>query len=161
MATSQLFAASPSGSKYFSRMTNDGMLFFIMPQKVKALEGIKSFEYDVTLLTWNDSITLNFTYKSNTMDSPQDLYIKSGDYTYKSSKCDLLFVDIVKNGYEIRLSSKFLYSDFEKIVKNDIPPVFCFHQNGEQKSATFSHKAWKKERDILGKILTVYNHSLK
>ncbi len=35
----KLFAATPA-DRYFSRMTNEGMLFFIMPQNAKKLDGI-------------------------------------------------------------------------------------------------------------------------
>ncbi len=142
-------------------MTDNGMLFFIMPQKVKSLKGISSFEYDITLLTWNDSITLNYTCKTKKMETPQDFKIISGDSTYNSMDCNLLFVDIIKKGFEVRITTKFLYRDFEKIIQCDTPPIFSFTQGGEEKSATFSQKKWDKEREILNKIISVYNYSRK
>ncbi len=153
-------AASLSG-KYFSRMVDKGMLFFLNPQKVSQVEGVKSFEYDVTMTTWNDSVTINFTCKSDVMDTPQDFKIVSGSNTYKSVKNKVLYTDIIKKGFEIRMSSTLLYRDFEAMVNNENPPTFTFVQGGMQKSASFSSGKWDKERKDLQRILSVYNYTKK
>ena len=44
--------AQSADGRYISRMTQDGTLYFINPQKLSKTEGIKNFEYDMTLLRY-------------------------------------------------------------------------------------------------------------
>lgn len=146
-------------NRYNSRMTRDGVLFFIMPEKLKDLTGIKRFEYDTTLLSWTDSATVNFTFESSSLTLPTDFEIKCESGTIKCSSYSPLFVDIKRNHYEIRLTSKFSISQIESIFKSLTPPVFCFKQEGISKSASYKPKAWASDRKKLNDILQLYNLS--
>ncbi len=145
--------------RYASRMTPDGTIYFIMSKTLSKLQGIKHFEYDMTLLSWTDSVTVNFTFQSKIMGLPTELYIKSGDQSYRCADYSLLFQDLKKNSFEIRVTSKFLTEDLEKIIHSDNPPMFVFPQGDQEASAAYSESAWKKDRKKLIDIYNIYLYS--
>lgn len=145
--------------RYASRMTPDGTIYFIMPKKLGKTQGIKHFEYDMTLLSWTDSVTINFTFQSKIMGLPSELYIQSGDQTFLCDNYSLLFQDIKKNSFEIRVTSKFLTQDIEKIIHSVSPPIFFFPQGNHEAIATYSEAAWKNDRKKLIDIYNIYLYS--
>ena len=149
------YAQSASG-RYFSRKTQDGDLFFLLPQRLKDIDGIKRFEYDVTMPNWTDSVTINFTYESDSMVVPEDLAIICGETPIICSSYAPMFVDIKKNHYEIRVTSKFSLEDFKTMISSDKSPHFIFKQNGQLKQASYPDKAWIKEKKKLKDIINVY-----
>lgn len=146
-------------NRYNSRMTRDGVLFFIMPERLKDLSGIKKFEYDVTLLSWTDSATVNFTFESSSIDIPTDLKVTCDKGSIECLTYSPLFIDIKKNHYEIRITSKFSNTELRSIIDSTTPPRFCFNQGAESKSATYKTKAWSKDRKKLNDIIQLYLYS--
>ncbi|MDE6377264.1 MAG: hypothetical protein K2K72_00805 [Duncaniella sp.] len=161
MLSSVLWAFAQSAeNRYNSRMTRDGVLFFLMPEPLKDLSGIKKFEYDATLLSWTDSTTVNFTFESSSFQLPTDLRVRYGeDGVIECKSFSPLFIDIKKNHYEIRITSKFSNAEFESIIKSLTPPAFCFNQGEEPKSAAYKAKAWSKDRKKLNDIFQLYLYS--
>lgn len=145
--------------RYASRMTQDGTIFFIMPQKIGVTEGIQRFEYDMTLLSWTDSVTINFTFQSAIMERPTSLSIGNKDENFKCTDYSLLFLDIKKNKYEIRVTSKFAASDIKQLIDSPSPMTFRFVQGGQERSATYKEKAWEKDRKKLNDIYKIYLYS--
>lgn len=152
-------AGQNAAGRYVSRMTQDGMLYFINPQKIKQCTEIKNFEYDMTCLSWSDSVTVNFTFKSNSVDRPANLKIESCGKSYACNNYSLLFTDIVKGGYEIRVTSKFLLSDIEKVLQCQSSPIFSFSQNGITRTAAYSSGAWRKDQKKLTDIFNIFRLS--
>lgn len=145
--------------RYASRMTPDGTIYFIMPKKLGKLHGIKHFDYDMTLLSWTDSVTVNFTFVSNTLGLPSDLSIKCGEQIFRCNNYSLLFQDIKKKSFEIRVTSKFPISEIEHMIHNINPPIFIFAQGDQKETATYSDAAWLKERKKLIDIYQIYLYS--
>lgn len=154
-----LAAAQSAQGRYVSRMTQDGKLIFIEPKKISVCSEIKKFEYDVTCLTWADSATVNFTFVSRTISKPRDLKIKSCGSDYVCDNYSLLYTDIVKSGYEIRVSAKYPVADIEKIFQCETSPVFSFKQDDIERTAAYSKSAWAKDRVKLNAIMNLYNTS--
>lgn len=150
-------SAQSAKGRYVSRMTQDGMLYFIEPKKLSKLENIQRFEYDITLISWSDSATINFTFKSKQVDYPDSLYINSCHDHNKITEYSLLFTDIVKGGYEIRVTSKIDTNTLGRLISCPEPPVFSFYQNGTVCSATYSGSAWKSDQKKLSDIFNLYN----
>lgn len=142
--------------RYTSRITPDGTLIFVMPQKLGRTENIKRFEYDITMLSWTDSVTINFTFESKLMAIPSSLTLSSGNVTFECDNYSPLFIDLKKNRYEIRITSRFPAHVLDEILGSDTPPVFSFTQEGVTGSATYSPGAWKKERHTLSDIYKLY-----
>lgn len=153
-----LSAQSASG-RYNSRMTRDGTLYFINPYKLKEKENISSFEYDMTCLTWSDSVTVNFTYVSKSMDLPENLRIESGTVSYPCTDYSPLYIDIVGKGYEIRITSKFPVREILEVIERAAAPGFVFDQAGIQRSAFYTESAWRKDRKKLQDIFTLYKYT--
>lgn len=155
------FSAFPVSSqsaegRYASRMTPDGSIFFIMPHKLSKTEGIKKFEYDMTLLSWTDSVTVNFTFRSLEMGIPKSLSIGNNVKNFKCDNYSLLFMDILKQGYEIRVTSKFASTDIKTLFDSESPLIFNFIQGDTQCYATYKESAWKKDRKKLNDIYQLY-----
>lgn len=155
---SSVFGQSAQG-RYASRMAADGTIFFIEPHKLTDLSNIKRFEYDMTLLSWTDSVTINFTFESDIMTMPETLQIKSCGKTFVCKDYSSLFIDIKKKHYEIRISSKFSISEMEQILQCESSPMFSFSQNGILETASYKNKSWLKDRKKLLDIFKVYQYS--
>lgn len=145
--------------RYSSRMTPDGTLFFINPHKLGDLSNLKRFEYDMTMLTWTDSVTINFTFESQRMSLPDNFKLVSNDAIYECDNYSSLYVDIKKNHYEVRITSKFPVSVIENILANEIAPIFTFSQDGILEKATYRMNAWKKDRKKLLDIFKLFTYS--
>lgn len=152
-------AAQSAEGRYVSRMTRDGTLFFVMPHKLGETESIKSFEYDMTLLSWTDSVTVNFTFLSDRMERPTDLRICSGVSVFACGRYQPLYTDIKKNRYEIRITASFPVEALKAIINSPDPPVFRFRQEGEDASATYRRAAWRKDSRKLQDIFRLYEYS--
>ncbi len=152
-------AYGQSDGRYFSRLSQDGTLFFVMPKKIKNVSGIKKFEYDMTLLTQTDSVTVNFTFISPLMDVPKDLKIATCDTTFNCSDYKPLFIDLKKNKYEVRITSKFSNELLVKMLACPTPPVFSFTQGNVSESASYKPGAWAKDRKILNDIFNLYKYT--
>ena len=149
-------AAQSAEGRYNSFRTRDGMLFFILPKHLKELSGIKRFEYDMTLLSWTDSVTVNFTFESNSVEPISDLHIVCGHDSLPCDSFSNLFVDAKKNHYEIRITSTFSFEEIDRMVKSSSPPRFCFRQGNVDEYATYSSKAWINDKKRLNDILKLF-----
>lgn len=152
-----LFASAQSADgRYTSRMAQDGMIYFINPKKITKCNGIERFEYDMTLLSWTDSVTVNFTFKSKSVAYPEKLQIQTCGKNITTIPYSLLFTDIVKGGYSIRVTSKISSADLEDIISCKSSPVFVFEQDGVERTASYSEGAWKKDEKKLSDIFYIY-----
>lgn len=147
--------------RYTSRITPDGTIFFINPQKLDVLTNLRRFEYDMTLLNWKDSVTINYTIETSRMTAPENFKLVSGDKVYPCKDFSLLFADIKKQHYEIRVTSRFSFQELAQIIASETSPAFVFTQNGVQETAKYKDSAWKKERKKLLAIVQLYVYSKK
>lgn len=145
--------------RYSSRITPDGTLMFIMPQKISKLQGLRHFDYDMTLLTWKDSVTVNFTYESDVMCAPSQVTLSTSSGVFKSNDCSPLFIDIKKNHYEIRITSRFPLKVISEFVNSETSPIFSFTQDGQEVSASYKPGAWKKDRKELQNIYHIFEYT--
>lgn len=113
----------------------------------------------MTYLSWTDSVTVNITFRSKSVACPSELVIESCGCLCRCSSCSMLFTDIVKGGYEIRLTSKFSVGEIERVLECPDSPTFTFKQNGVLCSAEYSKGAWKKDRKKLTDIYNLYKLS--
>lgn len=113
----------------------------------------------MTLLTWTDSVTVNFTFESNFMTVPDTVKIISGDRTFYSNSYKPLFIDLKKDHYEIRISALFPISELEYIINSSLPPCFEIYQDGNKETATYKLGAWRKDQKKLSNIYNLYMYS--
>lgn len=140
--------------RYVSRPVTDGILYFIMPKKLDNVTGVKSFEYDMTMVSSLDSVTVNFTVYSPTAQEPTDLKLTGGATNVKCDNYKLLFVDKAGKNYEIRVTSTFPKAVIEKLFTANDAPGFEFKLGPTAVAASYKPGAWKKDRE---KISEVFN----
>lgn len=150
--SSTLWAQS-AHKRYITRMTKDGMCYFFRATELSATEDISHFEYDITYLDWQDSITVNYTAYTSSPAIPVDLAITNGTLTYPCTDYKHLYVEFRKKGYEVRMTSRYALADFEQLLDAPQPLTFVFMQGNEKKSAAYKPKAWQKERNTIKQIL--------
>lgn len=147
------------GQRYNSRITPDGTIFFVNPQELASLKNLRQFEYDMTLLSWKDSVTVNYTIESSSMKVPEGLKIIIDGNIYDCDTYSVLFIDMKRQYYRIRITSKIPMLELARIVESSDPPIFVFVQEGIQKEATYTSRKWKKGRKQLWGILQLFDYS--
>lgn len=138
--------------RYTGRMTQDGMCYFFSAAELKDTEGISHFDYDITYLDWQDSITINFTAHTPSADVPSKLAMTNGNNTYMCDNHKHLYIEFRKKGYTARMTSRYALKDFQQLLRHAQPLRFTFEQDGQLKSAAYKPKAWEKERKTLTQI---------
>lgn len=151
----ETFAQSAQG-RYHSRLTPNGTLFFIQPHKLNNLSKMRSFSYDITLLSWQDSAIVNFTFESDLMDVPSNFRIYTHDKHFDCKKFSPLYIDIKKNHYIIRITSKFSVREISHFCSSDTPPVFSFFQGDCHLTASYKPKSWIQDQKKLNDILNLF-----
>lgn len=154
-----VLSSQTADGRYASRKTMDGTIFFISPQKLGLKDGLKAFEYDMTLLTWKDSVTINFTFESESMEMPEAINFKAGETEIQCESYSPLFIDIKKDHYEIRVTSKISIDELEKILASSSPLIFEVKQAGKLRMAAYNTGKWKKDRKKLNDIFKLYLYS--
>lgn len=140
--------------RYVSRPVADGILYFIMPKKLDNVKGVKSLEYDMTMVSSLDSVTVNFTVYSPIATAPTDLRLISGTTAVRCDNYKLLFVDKAGKNYEIRVTSSFPRAVIEDLFSSDECPGFEFRLGSTAVAAYYKPGAWKKDRE---KMTEVFN----
>lgn len=143
--------AQSVSSRYSGRMTQDGMCYFFRKMKLSEKEGVKDFYYDMTYLDWTDSITVNFSIIADKPETPKMLTIISGDTTFVCDNLKCLFVDVLKKGYEIRMSSSFSEKAIRKMIETSSAPIFQVKFK-DNVTAAYSKSSWKKDSKMLQMI---------
>ena len=112
----------------------------------------------MTYPDWTDSIIVNFSMYCNIPDVPQKLSIRSGDKVYVCHDFSSLYVDILKDGYEIRITSRFAKDDIVSLLQqSEYPMVFEMETKGINIYAKYKGSAWRKDRKKLNDIFLLIN----
>ena len=133
-----------SQGRYASRITSDGTIFFVNPQKLGVLTNLRRFEYDMTLLSWKDSVTINFTIETSWMTTPENFKLVSGDKVYSCDDFSVLYTDIKKQHYVIRVTSRFSLQELTQIIASEISPIFALRKMTFRKQLSIQKMPGKK-----------------
>ena len=107
----------------------------------------------MTYPDWPDSITVNFSIYCDMPEVPQKLSLRGGDKNYVCNDFRSLYVDIIKGGYEIRMTSRFAKEDIESLLlQSESPMTFEMETKGKKMFATYKEGAWQKDRKKLNDI---------
>ena len=141
-------------SKYFtSSMQSNGVLYFIEPkQEFKNDKGDCNLSYDLTCLTTNDTVTLNFTYSDKKLREIDSIGFIL-DNRRISSRTKKIFIESKKSKWKHRYSSQFLFNDLDLFFKQQSDAsIFIKHTDKSILLKTIKRK-WNKHSKILSKIL--------
>lgn len=140
---------------YTSSIQSNGMLYFILPQSGFKNNKVNStFIYDITYLTTNDSVTLNFSYydKSN-RDIDSIMFMR--DNSEITSNTEKIFVETKKKKWHYRYSTQILFTDLNNFYSKPDNPKIILYSGQEIVELYIKTKHWEKQSAIIRKILTL------
>lgn len=144
--------------RYSSHLSNAGVINFFHPKKLKKNTNVDMFVFDMTYISHNDSVTLNCSFRIRNKYNIKLLNLKSGNNKIHSNDLFILYREVKKHGYEIRVTSRFSFNEIKNVFKEHIPPVFEIILNdGSYCMASYRKSAWEKESFNVTKILESIN----
>lgn len=144
---------------YTSSLQSNGMLYFILPQSGFKNNKINStFIYDITYLTTNDSLTLNFSYydKSN---RDIDSIMFMCDTSQITCSTEKIFVETKKQKWHYRYSTQILFTDLNNFYSQTANPKIILYSEQEIVELHIKAKHWEKQSSVARKILTLIKHN--
>ena len=144
---------------YTSLRQSKGVLYYILPQNgFKNKDTKNEFIYDITYLTENDSLILNFSYFDKLIREIDSIAIIGGDRKY-ISLTNKIFIDIKRSKWHYRYSSNFLFNDIKTLFTQINSPTIILYSKQGLIELKIKSKTWRKQSAITNKILTliVYN----
>ena len=147
-------------SKYYtSSLQEKGTLYFILPQSGFENNRIKSkLIYDITYLTKNDTVTLNFSYFDK-LDRTLDSVVFVNVNQRFSGRVKKLFIETKKSKWHYRYSSKILFNDINIFfTQPDNPKIILYTQQGTVE-LNIKTKTWRKQSSVTKKILTLIKYN--
>lgn len=153
--------AKSVNERYSSFLTQNGIIHFFRPTKLDRFNGIDNFNYDMTYLSKKDSITINCSIDLKDNHLVHLFKIQNGIQEITGDDTYMMFRDVTKKGYRIRLSSRFPIREIVELFVSNQPLTFCIETTQNiTLSATYTPSHWKKENKIMTRILqsiTTYN----
>lgn len=146
--------------KYSSRSGDEGALYFIHPlDGYKGLNISSKLVYDVTYLSYKDSVTYNFTFENKFVH-----LIDSVQFSLESKKIsvpsEILFMEPdKKNNWIYRISSKIEKTDFHELYQSEQPYRISIFTFGKELIFEIKEKDWQKQSVIVNKILTIIKYN--
>lgn len=139
--------------RYYSYISNNGVIYFFYPQKLNRTDIIEKFSYDLTCLTKSDSATLNFTIVTKDLIEISRLSICNGENKSYIDNHSMLFRDVTKKGYETRITTRVAQSELIKIYKsNSVMSFILTFGDGTEDKVSYSKRKWKKDSAIFTKV---------
>ncbi len=148
--------------RYYARILPDGKMYFFIPHKVKGKSG-KKLQYDMTLITYKDSVTLNMTLHSP-MGRVRSVRLSSGDVSYTTTQYELFFQERARSLFKTRVHIDCPGDIYRKLYTTPIPlTIELTMESGENYSFTYKTKDWQKESAYVSEVLDMieYSNSLK
>lgn len=145
-------AAQNISDHYISSIQEEGILYFVKPREgFRDAENHNKLIYDLTYLSAEDSVTLNFTYEDDRIIKPQKLTL-ANDGTSLSSPLKKIYIESEGNGWEYRYSASFPFNELRGFYTGTEPKIMLEHKEGSIPFEIKSRK-WEKQSAIVSKIL--------
>lgn len=154
------FCNAQSIEKRYSTYISDiGVINFFHPQKLKNNTKIDAFVFDMTYISYGDSLILNCSYRTQNGSNIKSLKLKNGNNNICGKDLSVLYRDVIKSGYETRVTSRFSFIDIRNIFSNPAPLVFEIILNdGSCYTASYRKSAWEKESINITRIFESINY---
>ncbi|MBO5698733.1 MAG: hypothetical protein J6R79_01850 [Bacteroidaceae bacterium] len=147
--------------KYTSKLADEGTCHFIHGVKLKKLDNIKGFQYDMACQSWTDSTTINMSIFSLFDDTPKEVSLSIGGHEYLCSALEIFYIEKNKKNTHCRISVTMPNDVVHEFMKSETPPIFNFKIGDTRATATYSASSWKKDSKKLRRILEMINLSRK
>ncbi len=135
--------------------TENGLLYFILPQKMPRNSGSqakKDLLFDVTCLAATDSVSVTSTlYCANAYQGTTATITAVGEEPIRPS-VEVIYCDLMKKGYVNRLRFMLHRDQFKKLFNAPASFVLDF---GQGSTFSYSKSKWEKMKGIMNQIITV------
>ena len=152
LATLSLYAEKLE-ERYVSRITSNGMLFFIKPFELPNEGQGKPAELDITLLIERDSITLNISVLTSNILQVDSIGLYNDRNNINISDFETFFIDKEGKNYIHRYSCKLPFAYWKRLYTNDISYHLTIFAKETKLLYGYSTKEWKKERNQMRQII--------
>ena len=143
------------GKMYRSIMTENGPLYFIMPQEMPKSKGSKAKKellFDVTCHSQGDSLAITSTlYSATPYNEATATIMVPGEEPLRPS-VEVIFSDVLKKGYNNRIKFTLHREQFMKLFNSPQSFVLDF---GQGNTFSYSSSKWAKEKDLMNQIMTM------
>ena len=153
---------SVAKERYYARVLLDGKMYFFMPYKLKGESGNK-LQYDMTLISYKDSVTLNMTLHSP-MGRVRSVRLSSGDVNYTTTKYELFYQERDRSKFNTRVHIDCPLEMYRKLYTNASPlTIEIVMEDGKKYAFSYKAKQWQKESMYASEVLEMldYSNSLK
>mgnify|MGYP006282288985 CR=1 FL=1 len=106
----------------------------------------------MTFLSTQDSLLLNFSFIAPEITELDSIQFTT-DLDKSTSEAQKLFIEDEKNLWKHRYSSQFLFDEIYSIFQSVNSPNLVVYSKGQATVLKMKQNKWKKERDIVNKIL--------
>ena len=143
---------------YVSRQTEKGLLFFIKPYEIPALtKGMKPALTDITLLTTQDSVTVNMSVFYPSVLSLDSIVFVAGE-RLSFSHFETFFIDAEKKSFHHRYSCRMTYNQLKTLYLN-VPFTLMLYSGDIPLRYAFASKEWTKHRQSMTQILRLIDNN--
>lgn len=136
---------------YISKAQVEGTIYHFLPVSLYADTNGEALTYDLTYTTWNDSITMNFTYVT-----PDPMLIDSIRYvsgeTGVEGRVEKLYVEPTTKKWKHRYSLKCRADDFFQLYHSKAVPEIIIYAKGKDHRYYADKSGWHKYMPIGQKI---------
>lgn len=145
--------------RYSSYLSEKGTINFFRPKKLDKKINVDKFVFDMTYVANNDSAIINCSLNIKSGGVAKELNFISDNRNIEGDAITTLYRDVLKNGYTIRVSSRFPIKVIKEVFSNNSPLIFSVTlTDGINCKATYKPSEWKKERLQITRILESINY---
>lgn len=139
--------------KYKTHLTAEGMVYFIMPQKMAKTsdsKALKNLVFDLSCLVTTDTVSLTATIHSTTPITDSLVTVIPAEGVAISSQGEFLFRELGKKGYVNRIRFKLTRSQLRQLFSAEKPFLLEY---GNNHRFAFRNKEWSNKRQLFISIL--------
>ena len=146
------------GERYDVRVLPLGKMYFFMPYKLKGKAGSK-LQYDMTLLTYRDSTTINMT-----LTSPQgrvkSIALSSPDASFSTTQYELFFQERSGSRFNTRVHIDCPNDVYKRLFESQQPlTIELTMEDGKHYAFTYKAKQWQRETVYVSEVLEMIAYS--
>ena len=144
--------------RYDVRVLPQGKMYFFMPYKLKGSAGNK-LQYDMTLLSYRDSVTINMTLTSP-LGRVKSISLSSKDASYSTTDYELFFQERNGSRFNTRVHIDCPNQVYRQLFAGQHPVTFeLTMEDGKQYAFTYKQKKWKEESAYVYEVLEMIAYS--
>ena len=138
--------------RYNVRMLPEGNMYFFMPFKLKGASG-NSLQYDMTLLSYRDSVTINMTLTSP-MGRVKSVRLSTEGVNYSTTQYELFFQERNGSRFNTRVHIDCPGHVYRQLFASPVPLTMeLTMEDGKKYAFTYKDKKWREDSRYVSEVL--------